>query len=320
MIFANLVWLWWVLGVVGFLLIGGLIFSIFFTFYVAKQVYYHTLVKRTPEEWGRVCSAPENEEQVKMWEEGLKWGKANKEYIKEVSITSEDGLKLVGEFIDFGHKQTAIILSGRCECLWYGYYYALPYQKAGYNILVIDARAHGNSEGKYATAGILESKDTVLWMKHLHEKYHQEAFALHCICVGGSTGLMAAKTEFGKQYVKKIVLDGAYISFKESYKRHYIAKGHALFPVYYQVWHWFKHYTHCDPNESAPINFINEVKAPILFIHSKKDIFSLPEKAELLMETFKGEKQIKWFNEGSHSHVRINNVKEYDETIIGFVK
>ena len=320
MIFANLVWLWWVLGVVGFLLIGGLIFSIFFTFYVAKQVYFHTLVKRTPEEWGRVCSALDNEEQVKMWEEGLKWGKANKEHIKEVSITSEDGLKLVGEFIDFGHKQTAIILSGRCECLWYGYYYALPYQEAGYNILVIDARAHGNSEGKYATAGILESKDTVLWMKHLHEKFNQEGFILHCICVGGSTGLLAAKSEFGKQYVKKIVLDGAYISFKESYKRHYIAKGHALFPVYYQVWYWFKHYTHCNSNDSVPLDIINDNNAAILFIHSKKDIFSLPEKAELLMNTFKGEKQIKWFEEGSHSHVRINNVKEYDETIIGFVK
>ena len=320
MIFANLVWLWWVLGVVGFLLVGGLIFSIFFTFYVAKQVYFHTLVKRTPEEWGRVCSALDNEEQVKMWEEGLKWGKANKEHIKEVSITSEDGLKLVGEFIDFGHKQTAIILSGRCECLWYGYFYALPYQKAGYNILVIDARAHGKSEGKYATAGILESKDTVLWMKYLHEKFNQEGFVLHCICVGGSTGLLAAKTEFGKQYVKKIVLDGAYISFKESYKRHYIAKGHALFPVYYQVWYWFKHYTHCNPNDSVPLDIINDNNATILFIHSKKDIFSLPEKAELLMNTFKGEKHIKWFEEGSHSHVRINNVKEYDESIIGFVK
>ena len=320
MVFASLAWWGWLLIVIGVLLVGGLIFSIFFTFYVAKQVYFHTLVKRTPEEWGRVCSAPENEEQVKMWEEGLEWGKANKEYIKEVSITSEDGLHLVGEFIDFGHKQTAIILSGRCECLWYGYYYALPYQKAGYNILVIDARAHGNSEGKYATAGIMEGNDVALWMDLLVKEHHQEGFLLHCICVGGSTGLIAARTPTGQKYVKKIVLDGAYITFKESYKRHYIAKGHALFPVYYEVWFWFKHYTHVSADESAPIKFINEIHVPILFIHSKKDIFSLPEKGQLLFDTYQGEKVFKWFEEGNHSHVRVNNVEEYDETIINFVK
>lgn len=316
----SLLWWHWVIIAVGILLVGGLIFSIFFTFYVAKQVYLHTMVKRTPDEWGRVCSAPENEEQVKMWEEGLKWGKANQDKIKEVSIVSEDGLKLYGEFIDFGHKQTAIILSGRCECLWYGYYYALPYQKANYNILVIDARAHGKSEGKYATAGIMEGKDVSLWMKYLHKNYHQEGFVLHCICVGGSTGLFAARSEIGKQLVKKIVFDGAYVTFKESYKRHYIAKGHALFPVYYQVWFWFKHYTHCNPNISAPIEMINDVDVPILFIHSKKDIFSLPEKGQLLFDTYKGEKKIQWFEEGGHSHVRVNNVELYDETIINFVR
>ena len=320
MVLASLAWWHWVLIVVGALLVSGLIFSIFFTFYVAKQVYFHTLVKRNPEEWGRVCSAPENEEQIKMWDEGLKWGKANKEYIKEVSITSEDGLKLVGEFIDFGHKQTAIILSGRCECLWYGYYYALPYQKAGYNILVIDARAHGLSEGKYSTAGIMEGKDVSLWMKHLVENYKQERFVLHCICVGGSTGLFAARSEVGKKYVKKLVLDGAYVTFKESYKRHYIAKGHALFPVYYEVWFWFKHYTHCNPNISAPIDMINDIDVPILFIHSKKDIFSIPEKGQQLFDSYKGEKKLQWFEEGGHSHVRVNNVELYDETIINFVR
>lgn len=313
---------WWIilLIVIGGLLISGLIFSIFFTFYVAKQVYLHTLVRRTKDEWGRVCSAPDNEEQVLMWDEGLKWGKQNKDKMIEVSIKSEDGLTLVGEFFDFRHQKTAVILSGRCECLWYGYYYALPYQEAGYNILVIDSRGHGNSEGKYSTAGILEGKDASLWMKMLNEKYHQKTFVLHCICIGGSTGLIAAKTPFGKEHVTKIVLDGGFISFKESYKRHYLAKGHALFPVYYEVWYWFKHYTGVSVKESYPLKFINEVNVPILFIYSKKDIFSLPEKGQMLIDAYKGEKVVKWFDEGNHSHVRVKNMKEYDETIINFVK
>ena len=118
MLLAKLTWLWITLGIVGGLLVLGLVFSIFFTMYVAKQVYEHTLVKRTPEEWGRVCSAPENEEQIAMWNEGLAWGEENKSFMHEVQIKSKDGLKLFGEYFDFGNKQTVIILSGRCECCW----------------------------------------------------------------------------------------------------------------------------------------------------------------------------------------------------------
>lgn len=317
---TGLVWYHWVIIAVGILLLAGLIFSICLTMYIAREVYFHTLAKRHDDEWGRVCSAPDNEEQMAMWNEGLKWGEENKEYKKELSIVSHDGLKLFGEFFDFGHDKTVLVLSGRCECAWYGYYYALPYQKAGYNILVIDGRAHGLSDGRFSTVGIKESEDAVQWMELLKEKYGQKTFVLHCICIGGSTGILAAKTEFGKANVSKITIDGGYINFKESYKRHYIAKGHALFPVYYEIWIWFRHYTHCNASKSNPLKEIKNIKAPVLFIHSKKDIFSLPEKAQLLFDACPTEKVVKWFEEGKHSHVRFSNQKEYDQTIIDFVK
>ena len=320
MILAKLTWLWWTLGVVGVLLVLGFIFSFFFTFYIAKQVYEHTLVKRTPDEWGRHCSAPENEEQMAMWNTGLAWGEKNKEHIHEVKIRSKEGLNLYGEFIDFGSKETAIILSGRCECLWYGYYYAAPYQEAGYNILVIDSRAHGMSEGKYSSAGILESEDVLRWMAFLKDKYEQNAFVLHCICVGGSTGLLAAVTEFGQENVKKIVLDGIYINFKESYKRHYIAKGHALFPVYYEIWFWFRHYTGVSANKSNPLKIISQVKCPILFMYSEEDIFSLPKNTTKLINACTCETVVKTFKHGAHSHVRYTNCEEYDRNIIEFVR
>lgn len=320
MILQALFWYHWVIIGVGILLLGGLIFSIILTMYIAKQVYEHTLVKRTPDSWGRVCSAPENEEQVEMWNRGLEWGKENAKYKKEVEITSKDGLKLVGEFFDFGKEKTAIILSGRCECCWYGYYYAFPYHEAGYNILVIDGRGHGNSEGKYSTAGILESEDVVGWMKLLKEKYNQKGFIFHCICIGSATGTLAAQTEFGQQYVEKLILDGAYISFIESYKRHYIDKGHALFPVFYEIWIWFRFCTGVSVRKSNPLKIIPHLNQPILFIYSKEDKYSLPAKTQLLIDACKGEKVVKAFDKGAHSHVRINNEKEYDETIVSFVK
>jgi esterase/lipase len=59
---------------------------------------------------------------------------------------------------------------------------------------------------------------------------------------------------------------------------------------------------------------------PILFIHSKVDVFSLPDKAQLLYEMCPSErKKFVFFDKGRHSFVRINNPEKYDETVIGFL-
>ena len=76
-----------------------------------------------------------------------------------------NGLKLVGEWFDYGFDKTVIILPGRRETLVYSYYYAQPYKELGINVLVIDQRAHGLSEGTYSTCGIKEADDVKLWLK-----------------------------------------------------------------------------------------------------------------------------------------------------------
>ena len=137
-----------ILIVVGALLVLGLIFSVFFTFLVAYKVYSKTLMRDNNSHWGREqCSEPGNPAFETMWKRGLVWAKKDKSFIKELTIQSDDGLKLVGEWFDYGFDKTVIILPGRRETLVYSYYYAQPYKELGINVLVIDQRAHGLSEG-----------------------------------------------------------------------------------------------------------------------------------------------------------------------------
>ena len=63
---------------IGVLLLGGLIFMFIYTYPISKKVYTTQLVRTEPEKWGRVCSAPENEEQLRMWETGIKWAEENR--------------------------------------------------------------------------------------------------------------------------------------------------------------------------------------------------------------------------------------------------
>ena len=270
--------------------------------------------------WGREhCSEPGCVALETMWVRGLEWKKKNESFIKELTITSKDGLKLVGEWFDYGFDRTVIILPGRRETLIYSYYYANPYKESGVNVLVIDQRAHGFSEGKYSTGGIKEAEDVSLWMDYMHKEHHQKYIYLHGICVGTCVAIMVS-TKYKTDYLKAVILDSAFISYKEIYKNHYLESGHKLFPVYYQIWFWFKFFTKCNINDSNPEMYMPSFDLPVLFIWGTKDVYCLPEKSKILYEKCASEqKEIEWFEGAEHSRVRLSNEEHYDGLVSDFL-
>ena len=309
-----------ILIIVGILLAAGLFFSIIFTFIVAYIVYSKTLMRGKSGSWGREqCSEPGCVPLETMWERGLAWKKKNEQYIKDVEIKSKDGLKLVGQWFDYGFDKTVIILPGRRETLVYSYYYANPYKDSGINVLVIDQRAHGLSEGKYSTCGIKESDDVALWMEYLHNELNQKEIFLHGICVGTCVTTLACH-RYKYDYLKAVILDSAFITYKEIYKNHYVESGHSLFPVYYEIWAWFSFFTHCNINNSSPLKFIGDMEVPVLFIWGDKDVYCLPEKSKILFEKCGSQdKQLEWFEGAEHSRVRLNNEERYDALVSDFL-
>lgn len=318
-LYASLLWYHWL--IIGLSIFVGisLLFGLWIVVETARRVFLHTLSRRKSGGWGRVCSAPDNPEQMKMWDDGVSYMAKFADKKHDVSITN-DGLKLYGEFYDFGSKKTVLFLCGRCECLMYGYFYAQPYIESGLNVLFIDPRAHGLSEGEYSTVGIKESKDALAWMKYIKEEFKQEKFILHCVCVGGSAGLLAVTSKDNPDLIERIVVDGLFTNFKESYKQHYCALGHKVFPVFYLIWMWFRIYNGVSVKLSNPEKCVQELHIPILFIHTKADKYSLPENAEMMFNKCSSEqKKFVWFTEGSHSHIRNNATEKYDKVVKEFL-
>ena len=310
-----------VLIVLGSILLLGLLFFVFPCIGISIHVYKKQLVRKNKNMWGRACSAPDNEEQVRMYAIGEKWYEENKEYAKDLELTSFDKLHLVGQYFDFGHKKCAIIHQGRTESLIYCYYFAKPYQDAGFNILVIDPRAHGYSDGKYSTVGIYEHKDLLMWTKYAHDVLGNESIYYHGICIGSATSLYAITSKKSFDYIEGLTVDGMYKSFQATMQTHMKKEGapisHVLsFFVMLQMWI----HTGANPLSLTPKKCIKKLKKPILMIHSKEDIFSLPKYATMLYDMCNSKKRIEWFDKGAHSHVRINNQEKYDEVIIRFLK
>ncbi len=313
--------MWWIILIIVFILVvGGFIAMLAITLPIAKKVYFDTLVRETNEKWQRSCSDTTNKEQVQMWNSGCDWAEENREFVKEVKIQN-DGLDLYGEFFDFGFEKSVIIIPGRCESLKYSYYFAPPYQKSGYNVLVIDTRAHGKSGGKYNSIGYKESGDLIEWIKFLEKNFSQQEIFIHSICVGTSTAMIAMTSKECPKSVKGLVTEGCFTSFRESYKTHMIYENRPLFPVLDLIMMYIRKYTGARLTRQAPIRLVKSFSHKILFLFGEQDVFSRPPKSKKLFNACSSkEKKIVWFDKGSHSHLRINNTEKYDKAISDFLE
>ena len=310
----------WVLALI-YLLVFLIINGIILLFVIVIVIFCNTIYRNPRQKRTRECTNINDESQMRMFAEGISWANRYNDKTEELRIFN-DGLNLYGEYIDFGYEKCAVILQGRTESLLYSYYFADVYAKNGYNILVIDVRAHGLSDGACQTAGIKESDDLVVWIKLINSKYNIDDFTIHGICVGGATAIYAyakLKNE-GNNLIKRIVTDGLFQSYYEIFKRHFIMLKKPAFPALQMVFFLTYLFTGARLFSETPMKYMKDIDIPILFIWSEKDIFSIASKSKELFDACASAyKEIYFFPEGKHSHVRSTQEAAYDQVISDFL-
>lgn len=294
--------------------------SVIILYFIAMKQFNKLLVRTDQTKWGRSCSDSTDEEQVQMYKDGLKWGQENSHCMEEISIVN-DGFKLVGQYFDFGYNRAVIIIAGRTEGCTYSYYYAPPYQKSGYNVLVIDNRAHGLSDGKYNCLGLKEYTDILAWGEYLYTVKRNTCIVCHGVCIGSATAMYALTDKNCPNYMTALVADGMYTTFGESFREHLIQDKHPVFPFMALFFMIFKHKNKVDAVNNGPIYCMPSMTKRILFLHSREDLYSLPAKTYAMYQLCPSEnKKFVWFDKGRHSFVRFNNKQNYDQAIMDFLK
>ncbi len=280
-------------------------------------VYTKVLRRETPEKWnGNPADIPES--QLGMYEAGGEWHEKNVKYKKDVHIIN-NGLNLYGEYYDYGAKSAVIIMSGRTESHTYGYFFAVPYSEAGLNVLVLDPRAHGKSDGEFNTIGFEESKDVLAWAEYIHREFNVEAIIFHGICIGSAGAIYALTHEKCPDYIRGMVAEGMFANFNESMKNHLRERKKPTNSICFFINIWMKHYTG-HTMKYGPIDVMPRMTKPLLMIHSKADTYSTPENAQKLYDLCPSErKAIVWFDEGAHSMLRVAHAQAYDLAIRKFL-
>ena len=139
-------------------------------------------------------------------------------------------------------------------------------------MLLVDQRAHGNSEGKIISMGINERFDCVEWCKYVENKYPNADITLCGISMGATTVLMASALELPKN-VRAIIADCGFTDPYEIVKK--IARDMKLpFTFIYPAMNcWAKLIGGFSMKEFSTIEAMEKNTRPILIIHGTGDNF-----------------------------------------------
>lgn len=143
----------------------------------------------------------------------------------------------------------------------------------GYNVLAVDARSHGLSEGSYTAMGYLERKDIVSWINLLIKRDPECKIVLYGLSMGAATVMFTLQEKLPVQVVAAIE-DCGYNSVWEEFKSELKKKYHVpAFPVLYAAELVSKIKIGFTYREASTINAVSRAKIPMLFIHGDKDDF-----------------------------------------------
>ena len=189
--------------------------------------------------------------------------------VEEWTLESFDGLTLHAKKFSPAESSNrwAILVHGYGRDGTYAYDYAEEYLKHGWNVLVPDLRAAGESQGQFITMGALESQDIYDWANKLPP---DAKIILHGVSMGAATVLMTAAKN--PENLCAVVEDCGYTSAYEMFTAQ-LGKIFGLpeYPVMPCANFVCKLKTGVKISDAAPIDVVNKISVPILFIHGDED-------------------------------------------------
>lgn len=199
--------------------------------------------------------------------------------------------------------------------------YAKMFYDMGYNVLLPDDRAHGDSAGDYINFGWLDRLDYLSWInKLISVKGEDEKILLFGVSMGGATMEMLSGENLPTQ-VKAIIADCGYSSIKEELtyllKKQYHLPEYPIEPMVSTINRQRLGYYLGDVSSKAQLA---KNRRPILFIHGGKDTYVPVTMAYQNYRATKAPKQLWIVKNATHAESFWYNPKAYQQRVASFLK
>ncbi|MEK6302287.1 MAG: alpha/beta fold hydrolase [Acidobacteriota bacterium] len=241
---------------------------------------------------------------------------------EDVTISSFDGTRLYGWWMAAAKRApTIVVLHGvkknRTDVLRT----ALVLRRAGFNVLLFDGRAHGDSEGRFVTYGFYERRDVetaIEWL--IAEKgINRNRVGLAGESMGAAIALQVAAHN---PWIRAVWADSPFASLKRVAEEYVQRMTHLPFavlnPVLWTTTRVANYRGKFDLETVNPVELAAQIRCPVTLVHGTNDLMIAAAHSEQIYKALAGEKQI-WLVEGARHARSVRHAKrEYGRRLTRF--
>lgn len=241
---------------------------------------------------------------------------------EDVFCLSDDGLRLHATWFPGKDPKKVVICFHGYTSQGMSDYVGLSdyYRRQGFGMLLVDERAHGDSEGEYIGFGCLDRQDAMGWIEWILNRCGEEIqILLHGTSMGGATVLMTSGLELPSQ-VKGIVSDCGFTSAKEVFTHVLHSMYHLpAFPMIQIASLVNKSKAGYGLNECNAAEEVKKATVPILLIHGDADTFVPCKMCEKIYENCASEKKMLIVEGAAHAESYYKDMDAYEEALSDFI-
>lgn len=240
---------------------------------------------------------------------------------EKVQTKSFDGLTLVGKYYHVADDAPLAIcfhgyrgVAERDYCG--GGKFLLEHRQ---NVLLVDQRAHGASQGHTLTFGIRERLDVLSWVNFAKKTYGEKVkIALYGVSMGAATVLMSADLPLPKN-VKVIVADCPYSSPKEIIQKVCRDKKLPAKLVYPFIWLGAATFGRFNLNKGSAVESVKKAQVPVLIIHGEADGFVPCEMSRKIYRANPEKIRLETFPDADHGLSYVTDTERYVNVCVDFL-
>lgn len=244
--------------------------------------------------------------------------------IEDVTIPSFDNTRLHGWWIEAAKEAPTVVFihgvhKNRTDVLRA----ALILRGNGFNALVFDGRAHGNSEGHYVTYGYYERRDveTVIeWLAN-ERQIDKNRVGLAGESMGAAIALQVAAHN---DWIKAVWADSPFASLGRISREFIQSATHlpsaVLTPVLWTTTHIANYRGNFDIAAIEPVTLAAKIQCPVFLLHGTADQLISTEHSQAIYDALTVDKEL-WIVKGiRHARAARHAKQEYSQRLTRFFK
>jgi dipeptidyl aminopeptidase/acylaminoacyl peptidase len=240
---------------------------------------------------------------------------------EDVVIISHDGLPLRGWLVlqpKTKARGTIIYLHGVGDCKTAGVALARLFFRNGFNVLMYDSRAHGESGGVFCTYGFYEKRDVSTAISYLEKRKDVKVrnVGLFGTSMGAAVAIQAAAID---HRVKAVISEAGFTDLRTisvDYQKRIVKLP----------WHFLRNVAmgrsqtiaQFKAREVSPVTDVQTLTIPILFIHGMEDRLINYEYSKILYHYARNPKELVLIPGANHTDIWEIAGTKYERKIISF--